>query len=118
MKDSKASVILRMSPVSRFRICTVLSSPWPVWGSSWRVKERNFPSGDQEIGEEGELGGRTLGRLQEPEVRRRAFPPSAEMSQMCEGIGAFVWRKSLSPTSNASRCFSISFLFGGSSAVT
>src|SRR6266478_8126864 len=66
-----------MSPVSTFRICTVLSSPWPVWGSSWRVKERNLPSGDQEIGEEGELGGRTLGRLQEPEVK------AASLSSVC-----------------------------------
>src|SRR5216683_5324070 len=111
-------VSFRVSPVSTFRICTVRRSLSPECGSSCLVKVRSFPSGDQEMGEDGELGGRTLGRLQEPEVRRRGFPPSAEMSQMCEGIGAFVWRKSLSPTSNASRCFSISFLFAGSSAVT
>src|SRR5271156_1839270 len=74
----------------------------PSCGSAWRVKDICLPSGDHESGEEGEEGGALFERLQVPEVRRFAVPPEEDTSQMCEGVGAEVARKSLSPTSNRS----------------
>ena len=75
-----------------------------------------LPSGDQERGDAGELGGRTTGRVQVPEVKRFASPPAAGISQMWTGMGAALVNKSSLPTSNASSPFSSSFLLAGWSA--
>src|SRR5262249_15983284 len=66
------------------RICTVRSSQRPLCGPSCRVNASSFPSGDQLIGEDDGLGGIIFGRLHEPEVSGRAFPPFAATSQMCD----------------------------------
>ena len=65
-----------------------LRSLSPECGSSCFVNTIELPSGDHEIGDDGELGGKTLGSVHVPEVSRRGFPPSAATSQMCEGVGA------------------------------
>src|ERR1700687_5141310 len=74
-----------------------------------------LPSGDQVIGEAGELGGGVPGRLQLPDVSRFASPPLADTTQRCAGMGAEVARKSLLPTSKASLCRSSPLFFTGSS---
>src|SRR3954453_16491100 len=51
-----------------------------------------FPSGDHASGDGAGPGGCATGRLQEPLVRRRAFSPEGEMSQMCDGVGVVVVR--------------------------
>ena len=43
----------------------------PECGVSTRAKAIDLPSGDQERGEAGGPGGKLVGRLQEPDVRRR-----------------------------------------------
>lgn len=89
----------------------------PQFGVACCTIAIDLPSGDQDRGDAGELGGAPFGRLQVPALRRRAAPPLADTSQTCEGMAAPAARKSLSPTSNASLCRSSSFLLGFSSAV-
>src|SRR5262245_64897197 len=85
-----------MPPVSTSRAWTATLSPSPKCGPACFAKAMILPSGDQARGDEGGPGGSLTGRLQEPEVRRCAAPPSAGTSQMCEGRGARVARKSRS----------------------
>src|SRR5580704_17852891 len=74
------------------------------------------PSGDQAIGEAGELGGWLVGSVHEPEVRRRGSPPSDGSSHKCVGSAASFTRKSSLPTSNESLNFSSPVFLGASSA--
>src|SRR5205809_7952111 len=73
----------------------------PECGVSSRVKAIDLPSGDQERGEAGGPGGKLGGRLQEPDVRRRAgAPPSDGTSQTCVRRGAAWIRKPSFPIYN------------------
>src|SRR5580658_10796899 len=73
------------------------------------------PSGDQAIGEAGELGGWLVGSVHEPEVRRWGSPLSAGSSHKCVGRAASFTRKSSLPTSNESLNFSSPVFLGASS---
>src|SRR3974390_2474556 len=97
-------------------IWTAHLSESPVCGVTWRTKAMRLPSGDQDTGDAGELGGSTQGSDHEPEVCRRATPPSDDTSHRWTGIGASFVNISSLPTSKASSPFSMSFLFGASSA--
>src|ERR1035438_311026 len=85
-------VTLWIAPDSLSRICSEVWSASPNCGCSWRVNSSDLPSADQLIGEAGELGGALFAKLQVPDVRRRAFPPSAETIQRCEGVSGPVAR--------------------------
>ena len=59
-----------------------------------RQCEDGYAGGDQEIGDEGALGGRLTGSVHAPVVSRRAADlPSAVTSQTCAGRGASCNRK-------------------------
>ena len=45
-----------------------------------------LPSGDHDSGDEGDPGGKVMGKLQAPEVSRFAAPPLALISQMCADV--------------------------------
>ena len=74
-----------------------------------------LPFGDHDRGEGAGPGGWATGRLQVPDVTRRAVPPFEGMTQTCEDVGSSRIRYSSSPTSNDS---GLSSVFGGSSEVT
>src|SRR5882724_3788848 len=99
-----------------FNICKVLRSLSPEWGVSTITKAIDLPSGDQAMGDAGELGGWLMGNVQFPEVRRRGSPPSLGTNQRCVGRGASLTRKSSLPTSKESLKRSSPIFFGASSA--
>ncbi len=75
------------------------------------------PSGDQAIGAAGGPGGWLVGRLHDPDVSRRAAPPSDGTIQMWVGVGAVVTVKSSFWISKESLKRSGPVFFSGSSAV-
>src|ERR1051325_657904 len=60
----------------------------PACADSRLVMAIVFPSGDQESGDGAAPGGWAMGRLQEPEVTRRALPPAAGTTQTWDGVGS------------------------------
>src|SRR5260221_234022 len=90
----------------------------PEYGSATLTIAIHFPSDDHAMGDAGELGGWLIGRLQLPDVRRRAPVPSSPITHRCAGIGAAVTKKSLLPTSNESLNFSSPAFLDASSDAT
>src|SRR6185436_9521333 len=81
-------VSARTAPLATSSTMTDVRSESPKCGRSWRTSAIDLPSGDQERGDEGDDGGSLDGRLQVPLVSRLASPPSAGISQTCDGRAA------------------------------
>src|SRR2546426_4728232 len=77
----------------------------------------DLPSGDHVSGDAGAPGGWLIGRLHEPEVMRRASPPSAGTSHAWVGSACDWIRKSSLATSNESLKRSGPVFFSASSSV-
>src|SRR5262245_28781200 len=75
----------RICPVAMSTIWIVERSLSPECGVARRTIAIDRPSGDQVNGEAGGPGGYEIGRLQDPDVRRFASPPSAGTVQTCVG---------------------------------
>src|SRR5262245_34848813 len=92
-----------MEPLATSSSCTALGLRSPECAVGTLAMAIDFPSGDHASGDEGAPGGKLTGRLQVPDVSRRAGAlPSLPTSHTCVGIAAFVTRKSSLPISNES----------------
>src|SRR5437867_3507143 len=107
-----------MAPVATSTSITALWLRSPECGVGTLAIAIVLPSGDHASGDEGAPGGKLTGKLQLPDVRRRAaVAPSLGTSHTCVGVGAVATRKSSLPTSNESLNRSGPVFFSASSAV-
>src|SRR5207244_12664215 len=106
-----------MPPDATSRSCRLRWPESPECGLWTFTIASDLPSGDHASGEAGDPGGFEIGRLQLPEVRRRALPPADGITHACVGWICATTRKSSFVTSKESLYFSSpSFLASSSDA--
>ena len=108
----------RIAPLATSTSCSVRSVLSPECGLTTFAIAICLPSGDHTIGDDGDPGGFVTGRLQVPDVSRRAIPPSLLITHRWEGCGGAVTRKSSFSTSKESLKRSSPAFTAASSAAT